>query len=145
MEPVTLTAAAIATLAFTKSIETVTEELTKGVLSKLEQLRDKIWQKLKGKPKAEEALKKVEQGSKPELEEVAVYLQEAMDDDEEFSQEVKTLAQEIHQQINIGKMQAKGIQNVYGGEAYQSIDNQGQAFQGGNHTINITHNHPPHT
>ncbi|MBW4649253.1 MAG: hypothetical protein KME06_11265 [Kastovskya adunca ATA6-11-RM4] len=139
MEPVTLTAAAIATLAFNKSVETVAEKLTEGGIENLEQLRQNIWQKLRGKPKAEEALTKLEQGSKAELDQVAAYLQIAMDEDDAFAQKVRELAQEIHQQINIDKIQAKGVQNVYGGEGYQSIDNRGQTFQGGKHQ----HIYPP--
>ncbi|BAY99466.1 hypothetical protein NIES37_34490 [Tolypothrix tenuis PCC 7101] len=144
MEPVTLTAAGIATLVFTKAFETTIEKATESVLKKLEQLRQKILQKFKGTPRVEAALVKVQQGSKEDLNVVAAYLQEAMDKDPKFAEEVKTLATEIHQEINIGKVEGKNVQNVYGGEAFQSNDAKAPTIQGGsNHTINITYNNSP--
>ncbi|BAY29121.1 hypothetical protein NIES2107_09620 [Nostoc carneum NIES-2107] len=144
MEPVTLTAAGIATLVFTKAFETTIEKATESVLKKLEQLRQKILQKFKGTPRVEAALVKVQQGSQEDLNVVAAYLQEAMDRDPKFADEVKTLATEIHQEINIGKVEGKNVQNVYGGEAFQSNDAKAPTIQGGsNHTINITYNNSP--
>lgn len=134
VEPVSLTAAAIATLAFTKFLESGSGELgkkfTEAAIAKMEKLRQKIWEKLRGKPRAESALAAVEkQGSQAELGRLAVYLQDEMDDDPQFEAEVKDLAQEI----NAGKLQdnstmvqivhdqAKGWQNeVYGGKVYQA-------------------------
>ncbi len=77
VEPVSLTAAAIATLAFTKFLESGSGELgkkfTETAIAKIEHLRQKIWEKLRGKPKAESALVAVEkQGSQAELGRVAV-------------------------------------------------------------------------
>jgi hypothetical protein len=115
-EPVTLTAATIATLAFTKFLETgsvkLAEKFTETAIAKMEQLRQKIWEKLRGKPKAESALCAVEKkGSKEELGRLAVYLQDEMDDDSEFAAEVKILAQEI----DAGKLQDNStmVQNIY--------------------------------
>ena len=63
-EPVTLTAAAIATLAFIKFVESgagkLAEKFTEAPIAKMEELRQKIWEKLRGKPKAESALAAVE-------------------------------------------------------------------------------------
>ncbi|BAY89455.1 MULTISPECIES: hypothetical protein [unclassified Tolypothrix] len=144
MEPVTLTAAGIATLVFTKAFETTIEKATESVLKKLEQLRQKILQKFKGTPRVEAALVKVQQGSQEDLNVVAAYLQEAMNNDPQFAEEVKTLATEIHQEINIGKVEGKNVQNVYGGEAFQSNDAKAPTIQGGSgHTINITYNNSP--
>ncbi|MBV8885043.1 MAG: hypothetical protein JO235_13750 [Chroococcidiopsidaceae cyanobacterium CP_BM_RX_35] len=132
VEPVSLTAAAIATLAFTKFLESGSGELgkkfTEAAIAKMEQLRQKIWEKLRGNVKAERALGAVEeQGSQAELGRVTVYLQDEMDDDSQFAAEVQALAQ----QINAGKLQdnstmvmnihdqAKGWQTkVEGGTAY---------------------------
>ena len=54
MEP--LTAGAIATLAFTKACEKTIEKFTEAALLKMDALRKKIWEKLRGNPNAEKAL-----------------------------------------------------------------------------------------
>ncbi|WP_375495656.1 hypothetical protein [uncultured Nostoc sp.] len=125
MEP--LTAAAIVTLAFTKAFEKTIEKFTEAALVKMDALRKKIWEKLRGNPNAEKALSAVEDGNKAELEKVAGYLQYVMLEDKQFAAEVQALAQEI----NAGKLQdnshmtqynydnAKGWQTkVEGGTAY---------------------------
>ena len=125
MEP--LTAGAIATLAFTKAFEKTIEKFTEAALLKMDALRKKIWEKLRGNPNAEKALSAVESGNKTELEKVAGYLQYAMLEDKQFATEVQAIAQEI----NAGKLQdnshmiqynrdnAKGWQTkVEGGTAY---------------------------
>ncbi len=136
MEP--LTAGVIATLAFTKAFEKTVEKLTEATLTKINQLREKIWQKLRGNEKAETALTQAEKGSKIDLETVVAYLKVAMDLDEQFSEEVQTLAGEIQQEINIGKIQGQNVQNVYGGEAEQNnaVHTNAPVIQGGSgHTI----------
>jgi hypothetical protein len=68
---------------------------------------------------------------------VADYLQEVMKDPA-FAQEIQALAQEIDQEINIGKIQGQNVQNVYGGNAEQNnvTGNNAPVIQGGsNHTI----------
>ncbi|MEH2395905.1 hypothetical protein [Nostoc sp.] len=145
MEPVSLTAAAIANLVITKAIEKTVEKITEGTLDKLKLLRQKIWDKFKGKPKVQEALAKAEQGSKQDLNLVAAYLQVEMDTDTQFCEEVQSLAKEINQEINIGKVQGKNVQNVYGGQGFQSNDSKAPTFQGvDNSPITINYNnHPP--
>jgi hypothetical protein len=126
-DPITLSAAAIASLAFTKMLEKTVEKFTEGALTKMDVLRQKIWDKLRGNSRAENALTAVEQGNKDELQRLAVYLQDAMEDDPQFANEVRVLAQEIH----AGKLQdnsqmtqsnydnARGWQTkVEGGTAY---------------------------
>ncbi len=126
-DPVTLSATVIATLAFTKMLEKTVEKFTEGALTKMDELRQTIWNKLRGNPRAENALAAVEQGNKDELQRLAVYLQDAMEDDPQFANEVRVLAQEIH----AGKLQdnsqmtqsnndnARGWQTkVDGGTAY---------------------------
>ena len=51
MEP--LTAGVIVTLAFTKAFETTIEKFTEAALVKMDELRQKIWNKLRGNPRAE--------------------------------------------------------------------------------------------
>jgi septal ring factor EnvC (AmiA/AmiB activator) len=143
MEPATLTAAAIATLAFSKAIEKTAERLTESVLNKLEQLRQKISQKFKGNRKLEPALAKAPQVSETELNMIAEDLQIAMDTDPKFAQDIQKLAEEINQEINIGKVEARNAQEVYGGEAYQSNDANAPTIQGGSgHSITFNYNTP---
>ena len=106
MEPVTtLTAAAIADLAFRKFIESGAGELakkfTEGAIVKMDALRQKIWDKMRGKPSAEAAITSIEQGSTAELDRLVAYIQVAMDDDPQFADDIRLMAQ----QINAGKIQ----------------------------------------
>ncbi|MBW4635746.1 MAG: hypothetical protein KME30_28865 [Iphinoe sp. HA4291-MV1] len=135
MEP--LTAGAIATLAFTKAFEKTIEKFTEAALAKMDELRKKIWEKLRGNPKAEKVLTAVEQGNKSELERLAVYLQDSMDDDPEFAAQVQALAQEI----NAGKLQDNSnmTQNNYDtSTGYQTRveTERGTTNIGGSHTHN---------
>jgi hypothetical protein len=67
-EPVTtITASALVTLAFQKFLESGAGELAKkftgAAISKMDELRQKIWDKLRGtSPRVDEALTQVEQG-----------------------------------------------------------------------------------
>jgi len=127
----TITVAAITNLAFQKFIESgageMAKKFTESAIAKMDELRKKIWEKMRGKPSAEAALTLVEQGSKAELDRLVAYIQVAMDDDPQFADEVRLMAQEI----NAGKIQdyssmsmnvydnAKGWQTkVEGGTAY---------------------------
>lgn len=126
-DPLTFTATAIAALAFTKALEKTVEMFTETALTKMDELRQKIWEKLRGNANAEKAITSVERGNEAELEKVAGYLQYAMLEDERFAAEVQVLAREI----NAGKLQdnssmtqsnynnARGWQTkVDGGTAY---------------------------
>jgi len=131
-DPVTLTAGAIATLAFQKFIESGAGELakkfTEGAIAKMDELRQKVMEKLRGRSeRVDEALAKVEQGDRAALETIAKNLEVVMDEQPEFAAAVKVLAHEI----NAGKLvdnssmtqnnydNAKGWQTkVDGGTAY---------------------------
>jgi len=131
-DPVTLTAGAIATLAFQKFIESGAGELakkfTEGAIAKMDELRQKVMEKLRGRSeRVDEALAKVEQGDRAALETIAKNLDVVMDEQPEFAAAVKVLAHEI----NAGKLvdnssmtqnnydHAKGWQTkVEGGTAY---------------------------
>jgi hypothetical protein len=137
MEP--LTAGAIATLAFTKAFEKTIEKFTEAALAKMDQLRQRIWNKLQGNPKAEKVLTAIEQGNKSELDRLAVYLQDAMDDDPQFASQVQVLAQEI----NAGKLldNSNMTQNNYDNSmGYQTRveTEKGTTNIGGTHTHNYT-------
>ncbi|MBD2169632.1 hypothetical protein H6G04_35380 [Calothrix membranacea FACHB-236] len=130
MEP--LTAGAIATLAFTKAFETTIEKFTEAAIAKIDVLRKKIWQKLRGNPNAEKALTAVEQGNKVELDRVAGYLQYVMLEDQEFAAEVQALAQEI----NAGKLQDNSHMTQYNSDnarGWQTKVEGGTAYIGENH------------
>jgi len=137
MEPVTtLTAAVIADLAFRKFIESGAGELakkfTEGAIVKMDALRQKIWDKMRGKPTAEAALTSIEQGSKAELDRLVAYIQVAMDDDPQFADDIRLTAQ----QINAGKIQDNSsmTQNNYDSSTgYQTKIEGGTGFVGGIH------------
>lgn len=137
MEPViTLTAATIANLAFQKFVESAAGELAKkfttDAIAQMDQLRQKIWAKMRGKPTAEAALTSIEQGSKAELDRLTAYLQVAMDDDPQFADDLRLMAK----QINAGKIQDNSsmTQNNYDSSTgYQAKVEGGTSFQGGTH------------
>ena len=141
MEPITATT--IANLAFTKIFEKTIEKFTEATWNKIDALRKKIWDKLAGNEEAKKALTATETGSKESLQLVAQYLESEMQWDENFAQEVKNLARDIQQEIEIGEMRGENIQNVYGGEGnqYNNKDNKAPIFQGlQNSPISINYN-----
>ena len=102
-----LTASSIAALAFQKFIETGTGELAKKftieAISKMDTLRQKIWERLRGQHAiAEDALQRLETGDKAAIETVGTLLGVEMLDPT-FATEVRTIAQEIY----AGKLQYK--------------------------------------
>mgnify|MGYP006281890041 FL=1 len=134
-DPVTtLTASAIATLAFQKFIDSAAGELAKKfsteAIAKMDTLLKRIWAKLRGKPRVEEVKATLDQThniTPEQVNQIAAYLQVAMDEDPQFARDIQMLAQEI----NAGKLidqsnmvqnnydQAKGWQTkVEGGTAY---------------------------
>jgi hypothetical protein len=131
-DPVTLTAGAIATLAFQKFIESGAGELakkfTEAAIAKMDELRQKVVEKLRGKSaRIDEALVNAEQGDRAALDTIAKNLDVVMDEHPEFATELTVMAHEI----NAGKLvdnssmtqknydNAKGWQTkVEGGTAY---------------------------
>jgi hypothetical protein len=119
VDPVTtLTASAIANLAFQKFIESGAGELAKKfsteAIAKMDTLLKRIWFKLRGKPRVEEVKVAIDQSHKitPEqVNQIAAYLQVAMDEDPQFANDIRLLAQEI----NAGKLvdQSHMTQNIY--------------------------------
>ncbi len=130
----TLTASAIASLAFQEFIKSSAGELAKKftaeAIAKMDDLRKLLWARLRGKHTlAEEALQKAEAGDKTAIETVGTLLGVEMLDPT-FAAEVRVIAQEI----NAGKLQdnsnmvqnnsdnAIGFQNkVEGGTAYIGV------------------------
>ncbi|MEO0537533.1 MAG: hypothetical protein AAF215_27190 [Cyanobacteria bacterium P01_A01_bin.123] len=111
-DPVTLTVSTIATLAFTKFLETSAGELakkfTQSAIEQMDTLRQKIWAKLRGNSRAEAALTAAEDGSKTDIEKVADYLKVEMNEDDTFATELQALAQ----QIQAGKIQDKSTMHM---------------------------------
>jgi len=133
-DPVTLTVGTIAALAFTKflesSAETAGQTITAAILSKMETLRQKIYAKLRGVPVADDlnaAAEKGETVSEEQVTQLTPHLEAAMRDDNTFAQEVRQLASEINQEINIDQILGKNVQNVYGGSAVQQNINDPSA------------------
>jgi len=130
-------ALAIATLAFigTKAAETTVEKFTEAALEKMNLLRQKIIDKLRGNPKAEKALRSAEDGSDTDVEVVSKYLEEAMAEDDQFAQEIKALAREINNlnQVEGENWQVSGDVNykkVFGDDRnYNNNDNKAPVFQ----------------
>ncbi|WP_416666327.1 hypothetical protein [Egbenema bharatensis] len=125
MELTTLTAGAIATLAFQKFLDAgagkLAEKFTEAAIVKMDDLRKQIWAKLRGRPRVEEVKAIVEQKSQITQEQVnqlAAYLQVAMDDDPQFAREIQMIAHEIT------LMQVEDNSNMtqinYGGTNYQT-------------------------
>ncbi|ABW32544.1 hypothetical protein [Acaryochloris marina] len=131
-EPITLSAAVIANLAFQEILKSsageVTKKFTADAIAKMSELRQKIWARLRGKSqKVDDALKNTEQGDSSALSTIAKNLDVVMDEDAEFASQVQAIAQTI----NAGKIldqsnmtqnlsdNAKGWQTkVEGGVAY---------------------------
>jgi hypothetical protein len=131
-EPIaTLTASAIATLAFQEFIKSGAGELAKKftgeAIAKMGQLRELIWNRLTGKhPAADVALEQAKAGEQAGVDTIAALLGVEMLD-EDFAGQVRAIAQEI----NVGKLldqstmtqnnsgNARGWQTkVEGGTAY---------------------------
>lgn len=145
-DPVTWTASAIAALALQKFVETGAGELAKQfsaeAIAKMDILRKRIWAKLRGKPRVEEVKATLEQTqtiTPEQINQIAAYLQVAMDEDTTFAQDLQMLAQEI----NAGKLldQSTMTQNNYGSaKGWQTKVEGGTAYIG---DITINQNQPP--
>ena len=111
------TAAKILEIAVGGMIEDGAGKLMEIAIEKVNPLRQKIWNKLRGNPDAERAMKAVEQGSKPELVQVTEYLQACMDKEPAFAEEIQMMAKEIqlintqdNSRTQINRDNAKGYQ-----------------------------------
>lgn len=135
MEPVTLTAGAIATLAFQKFLDAgagkLAEKFTEAAIAKIDDLRKLVWSKLiRRDPDLRPTAQAIEQSRQitPEqIEEITAHLQIAMKKEPQFAQQVQTIAREIHAgklqdnstMTQINRDNARGWQTkVEGGTAY---------------------------
>lgn len=146
-DPVTLTVGAIAALAFTKFLETsageAAKKLTPAVINKIDNLRQKIWHRLRGIPEVNELNATIESGGKVTEQQIKLltpHLEAVMKADTSFAEEVRQLASEINQEINIGEILGENVMNVYGGSAVQINNPNAPVIQGvSGGTINITY------
>lgn len=143
-----LTASAIATLAFQKFIESgaggLAKKFTSSAIYKMDELRRRIVDRLKGKnDKLDAALVGAEQGKAEAISTVAKYLEMAMKD-QVFAQEVSGLAREIQQDIDIQQGSGGEVWNVIGkAEKNEFTDNKAPIIKDNTGTININYGQPP--
>lgn len=135
-----LTAASIATLIFTTAVgkltETLTEDARKQLGQKLQALKQLLSNKFQGRAKS--ALASANKGDDAAIGKVSSYLDIAMDEDDDFAQQVQTLAQDIQQLISIDQGQGQNIQNVFdGGKGTQVNHSTGPTITGDNNTIHV--------
>lgn len=137
-DPVSLSAATIATLAFQKFIESGAGELAKkftiDAIAQMDNLRKKIVERLRGKSVTlDEALVKVEAGDKAALESIGENLDVVMDESPEFAAEIRAIAHEIT--LNQIQDNSSMSQTNYGGTNYQTkTGSDNTNFFGGTHT-----------
>ncbi|HAG81689.1 MAG TPA: hypothetical protein DCL61_11090, partial [Cyanobacteria bacterium UBA12227] len=113
MESVTLTANLITSLAFQR----FSEKLSESQIASRNQLRQKIWDKFRNNPKAENAIIAAERDSQSDLEPIAAYLQVAMYEDPQFADEIQAIVQELIDTqgeipLNAKDIQARGNQII---------------------------------
>lgn len=129
-DPVTMTANAIATLAFQEFVKSGAGELAKRftteAISKMGRLRDLVWNRLTGKNAiAEEAFVKASAGEQEGIDTVATLLGVEMLD-KAFAGQVQAIAREITQLIdNHGGMN----QTNFGGTNFQTKIDDGEVYQ----------------
>lgn len=123
VDPVTtLSALVIAKFAFNKFFESsvgkLGEKFTETALTKMDELRQKILDKLRGNSRAIGAVAAIEKGSEEDLQRLAIYLEDEMKDDAEFAAEIRAIAHEI----NINRVEDNSSQTQYisGGKGYQT-------------------------
>ncbi|NEQ18046.1 hypothetical protein [Moorena sp. SIO2C4] len=135
MELAILSAAEIATLAFKKFLESGAGELAKhfttAAITKMDELRKMIWEKLRNNSKAENALTAVEQGSSSDLERVADYLKVVMNEQPEFAKEIQVIAQEIH----TGKIQDNSSNTMNINDNGKGLQNNIDKIEGGTNYV----------
>ena len=135
VEPMSLTvlATSIVGFVFTAASTTVIEKATEATLEKIKKLTQMIREKLASNPNVIAELDKEDDQDK-DLETIRFYLEGEMRNNKEFAEAVKSLYEEINQDL---EKEGKGanIMYVYGGKAYQQNQNKGNIYNAD--TINI--------
>ncbi|MEN8443650.1 MAG: hypothetical protein ABG776_01420 [Cyanobacteria bacterium J06555_13] len=146
-----LTVGSIATLALTKFLESsageAAKQLTPTVLAKIDTLRQKIWTKLRGNPEVKALTTTIEtigQASEQQVQQLTPCLEKAMQADIAFAQEIRQLANEINQEINIHQGSDGEVWNVIGkAEKNEFTDNKAPIIKDNTGTVNISYGQPP--
>jgi hypothetical protein len=144
MDPATLTVGAIISLILNKVLDTGTGKLTEAGLEKLNQLRQRVQKKFQGNDKVLATLDPANAKAEGTEETLKSYLQVSMDTDPNFDQDVRQLAAQIYQEIQVENTQGRNVQQNFEGTNTQINDAQGPILNdisGG--TINITYGTPP--
>ncbi|WP_424094616.1 hypothetical protein [Moorena producens] len=126
-----LTANKIATLAFTKFLEKTVEKFTEKGLTIIDDLRHKICNNLQANLKAKEAINAIEQGDKSQLDRLAAYLKDAMDNNDSFAAEVQKLAKSINAE-KLEKNSSLSQNNYESSTGFQTKVDGGEVFIGNN-------------
>ena len=108
----------LAQLALNKIIEGGAGELGKGLavgtLAKVNKLGEMIWNRIKGKPEVVAALPGVEQNNPQDVEKLKAQVEKVLQDkNDDFTQEVRKLAEEIHFELTQIEDNSSLIQNNY--------------------------------
>ena len=94
-----LTVTAIAKLATQKFLESSAGELAKNftpaAIAKMHQLWQIIRQRFQGNSRREQVLTSIESGSSQDLSRLIVYLEDVMDENQEFAAQLQAIAREI--------------------------------------------------
>jgi histidinol-phosphate/aromatic aminotransferase/cobyric acid decarboxylase-like protein len=118
------------------SIGKLGEKLTEGSLKQLGELRQKIWQKFRGKPEAEDAMIAVQNGADDQLQPMIQALEAEMVADPQFAAEVRQIAQQI---INIETIEGRNVQQIFGGQGLQVNDPKAPVIQNKDGSITINY------
>ncbi|WOB44864.1 hypothetical protein HNI00_18175 [Thermoleptolyngbya oregonensis NK1-22] len=152
IDPLSITAGTILAYALPKlldaSLEKVGEMLTEEAMNQARQkgqaLRQAILRRLNPEKQRqlEQAMAAAET-SPDERQKLEAWLERMMQQHPDFAAELRKLAQEIHQIINIDKVQGRNVQQVFGGQGLQVNDPNQPVFQiQGNPIFNLG-NQPP--
>ena len=124
--------------------EKAVEALPQVVKDRVTKLSQLVWDRcLKRQPGSDAVLNAAVQGSKPDQEKITSHIHKELDADPRFCADVKKLADEIHQDIQIDQGDGSEVWNVMGGKAEKNVyqDNQGNVFKDVSHSpINFTTN-----
>ncbi|HIK39292.1 hypothetical protein [Thermoleptolyngbya sp. M55_K2018_002] len=138
IDPLSITAGTILAYALPKlldaSMEKVGELLTEEAMNQARQkgqaLRQAILRRLN--PEKQRQLEQAMAAAETSLDErqkLEAWLERMMQQHPDFAEELRKLAQEIHQIINIDKVQGRNVQQVFGGQGLQVNDPNQPVFQ----------------
>ena len=113
MEPVSLTAGAIASLIFSKALERGGEQLGEAISNKIGQLLNLIREKFKAEEVEGKLTKAQEDSSEKNKSRFERELAEQMEDDEAFAQKLKAMMDELKSDEQVKQIFFKGV-NVKG-------------------------------